>query len=337
MNRAFAADPLPHVAPALLNSADIQAYQAACDLIQGETFDPSPERMKAASYKIYCRGMVYWTDDKNFRQERRIDDNNPYTLTPNSITFISPDAKFNLPDFIAARFNLAISLVHQGLLLGTGPLVDPGFKGQLLIPVHNLTNRSVELTASTGLIWVEFTKLSTDETQWHGHKSYAFIKSFGDKAVQPQVDTYFKKTNNIPTQSTLADYATRWTSALAEVNRVQRLARNQETRLKRYGLLGAVGGLIALVGLVFSVYSSYIGSVQVAQQAHSVAEQAQQSIQDANKSLTAMEDKLSAASSAMATLSVRLQKVEAIKVHSAAQPNTVKQLKVKAASTPEDH
>ena len=62
---------------------------------------------------------------------------------------------------MAIRFNLRITNVHRGLLLGTGPLVDPGFEGDLLIPIHNLTNNSYYFKGGDKFIWVEFTKVSS--------------------------------------------------------------------------------------------------------------------------------------------------------------------------------
>lgn len=78
----------------------------------------------------------------------------------NSIAFVYLETRFRLPDYIAVRFNLKITHVHAGLLLGTGPLVDPGFDGRLLIPLHNLTAEDYTLRGGEGLIWLEFTKLS---------------------------------------------------------------------------------------------------------------------------------------------------------------------------------
>jgi hypothetical protein len=48
-------------------------------------------------------------------------------------------------------------------LLGTGPLVDPGFEGNLLIPLHNLTANEYRFSVGEGLIWVEFTKISKNQ------------------------------------------------------------------------------------------------------------------------------------------------------------------------------
>src|SRR6267143_7218611 len=139
----FATDPFQQIPPALLNSADIQAYQDACGLVRGEVF--SLERLKPASYEIRFRGDVYWWDLTGPRRQQRIEGDQSFQIKKNSIVYISPDVIFALPDFIAIRFNLRINLVHRGLLLGTGPLVDPGFEGRLLIPLHNLTSQDIEV------------------------------------------------------------------------------------------------------------------------------------------------------------------------------------------------
>lgn len=44
---------------------------------------------------------------------------------PNSLTFVTTIEEFNLTKDIIARYNLKSKWVHQGLLLGTGPIVDP--------------------------------------------------------------------------------------------------------------------------------------------------------------------------------------------------------------------
>src|SRR5258708_25407584 len=107
----FADDPLTDVVPSLLNSVDIQRYQNACRIISDAHFDP--DRLKSASYEIPFRGDVYWRDLKRTIHFERIDGKGkPFQLRPNSIVYISPDAYFNIPDFIALRFNLSITYVH---------------------------------------------------------------------------------------------------------------------------------------------------------------------------------------------------------------------------------
>ena len=94
------------------------------------------------------------------RRRRKIVEGQEITLTRNSISYLWIEERLRLPEYIAARFNLRISEVHKGILLGTGPLVDPGFGGRILIPLHNLTDNDYSLKGGQGIIWVEFTKVS---------------------------------------------------------------------------------------------------------------------------------------------------------------------------------
>src|SRR5581483_10145503 len=157
------ADPLPKVPAALLNSGDIYDYARITGMIW--PFDTNEEqlgkKLKSASYEIDFLGEVYFFNDEKDKHDRiEIRRDVPFTLFKNSIAFVFLETKFHLPDYIALRFNLKITHVHRGLLLGTGPLVDPGFVGRLLIPLHNLTSKDYTIIGGDGLIWVEFTKLA---------------------------------------------------------------------------------------------------------------------------------------------------------------------------------
>lgn len=151
-------DPLPDIPPALLNSGDICDYARITSMIF--PFDENG-KLKSASYEIDFSGDIYYAGEETRDAEpTKLKDHKPFVLKKNSIAFLFTRTKFFLPDYIAIRFNLKISHVHRGLLLGTGPLVDPGFVGRLLIPLHNLTSEDYIINEGDGLIWVEFTKLS---------------------------------------------------------------------------------------------------------------------------------------------------------------------------------
>lgn len=159
--RHESSDPFPNVLPALLNSADIFDYVLATGMLA--PFYPT--RLKSASYEAALVGpLVYW-DAKGEAQHLDLHRGDPFVLEKNSIAFVTVEPKFRIPDYIALRFNLRINLVHRGILLGTGPLVDPGFVGKLLIPLHNLTNNNYRFVGGDPLIWIEFTKLSPN-SRW---------------------------------------------------------------------------------------------------------------------------------------------------------------------------
>jgi deoxycytidine triphosphate deaminase len=151
-------DPFPAIPPALLNSADVSDYVSATGMIC--PFDDGPEMLKSASYRVRILGeCIYW-DDSGAKRTVDLKEGGEFKLPPNSISFVSLEPVFRLPDYLAIRFNLDISHVYKGILLGTGPLVDPGFVGRLFIPLHNLTANEYTLRAYDSIIWMEFTKLS---------------------------------------------------------------------------------------------------------------------------------------------------------------------------------
>ena len=154
-------DPLHEIAPALLNSYDITRYVDKGCLLEKDLFDP--ERLKPASYEMKFLGTLYrWElkDGKLERQCHEIVEGKTVELSRNSISYLWIQECLRLPEYIAARFNLRIRDVHKGILLGTGPLIDPGFGGRILIPLHNLTDNDYCLLGGEGIIWVEFTKVS---------------------------------------------------------------------------------------------------------------------------------------------------------------------------------
>lgn len=154
----YSKDPFPDIQPALLNSADIYNYVATTGMI----FPFYPEKLSGASYEVAIGEKVIWWDEQ--KQEVHEEDlSKPgsfFKLEPNSIAFVMLEPTFRIPDYMALRFNLKIVHVYKGLLLGTGPLVDPGFVGKLSIPLHNLTANTYTFRHGDSLIQMEFTKLS---------------------------------------------------------------------------------------------------------------------------------------------------------------------------------
>lgn len=156
-------DPFPDIPPALLSSAQIQAYIAETGMIfpYFPATDSKEERVTSASLIMTIGPEVLYWDSKNKQKYyKKLKQGDSITLRPNSITFLRPAERFNIPDYIAVRFNLRIVHVHRGLLLGTGPLIDPGFKGYPMIPVHNLTENEYIVHVGDKFINVEFTKIN---------------------------------------------------------------------------------------------------------------------------------------------------------------------------------
>lgn len=282
-------DPYPQIPPALLNSGDIQAY-AEHPNVQF-LFPFVIDRLKSASYHVPCEGTVYaWETAGGVipgskKIEFELTAGKSFIVRPNSIVYLFTSTVFKLPSYLAIRFNLTISKVHQGLLLGTGPLVDPGFEGRLLIPLHNLTNQEVVLHADDMLMWVEVTKLSPDQTQLttsaHRFRSVPFPPA---KKNLP-ASYYFRQANQgRPILSSVQ-------SALDESKALNQSLRNFTTW----------GALVTFVTFLFGVAALIYSTYQVVQSAHGKfdsltanAKDQQQELMEHRKKLEALQLKLDA-------------------------------------------
>lgn len=246
-------DPLPSVPCALLSSAEIYDYAR----ITGMLFPFYPELLKSASYEVFLGGEVISWDDQHQKHSRRISRGEQLKLQPNSITFVQVEPIFRLPSYIAIRFNLRITHVHRGLLLGTGPLVDPGFGGKLLIPLHNLTASPYDIDTNKALIWIEFTKTTF------------FIKP-KEEIASPTCHFYpFPESNKYLTAENYLYKANAGNPILSSIpdaiQQGRQSAERAERTVTRIGnLLAGVGGLAAAtltIGLL-AVYLQVVGLVQ---------------------------------------------------------------------------
>ena len=154
-------DPFPRIEPALLISADIFDYVQRTAMV----FPFTEENLKSASYSITIGDQIIYWDESGRYKSTSLKDSDKFCVPQNSILFIKTEEYFQLPDYLAMRFNLKIDLVHKGILLGTGPLVDPGFSGHLLVPLHNLTTNDYYFKRGGRFVWVEFTKISSN-SKW---------------------------------------------------------------------------------------------------------------------------------------------------------------------------
>lgn len=255
-------DPCPHIAPSLLSADHILEYVRETGLVAPFSSDTSKKgRLKKASYEARLGDSAYSFEVPGGKKGSTGADPKPLdrnkagnlVLPPNSIVFVQCDLEFRLPSFIALRFNLSISHVHRGLLLGTGPLVDPGFWGNLCIPIHNLTDEEYEIEPDDGLIWIEFTK-TTSSTKIgrlpSGDGSWD-IKKFIEKA-QKQVDP---SKDRVGIRSGISQALGDAQKAAELINESREAAKTAEETTKKFFNRGLWGGGIAALAVVISVFA----------------------------------------------------------------------------------
>ncbi|SNS03110.1 Deoxycytidine triphosphate deaminase [Humidesulfovibrio mexicanus] len=150
-------DPYPLIAPALLNSADIVSYINAASLV----FPFTPEQLKSCAYEMTLGDTVlYWDETGKRRYYRGLKRGASVRFPKNSIVYVTTAEELYIPDYLALRFNMVIKHVHRGMLLGTGPLINPGYSGRIMIPIHNFTRNEYRISVGDRLISIEVTKIS---------------------------------------------------------------------------------------------------------------------------------------------------------------------------------
>lgn len=214
-------------------------------------------RLKKASYEGRIGTKAYIYRDKNIPYQVFDSDRDEGLLVPNnSIVFVECDLDFRIPDFIALRFNLQIQHVHRGLLLGTGPLVDPGFWGKLCIPLHNLTNEDYFIPKDQGLIWVEFTKTSIPATALaEGRDAIRNVKEHWDilKLLNKAANQYTGE--KVAIRSSISSALERFEDAAEKSASSAQAAKKSAETVRNIGAAAAVATVLGVFGLAYSYYS----------------------------------------------------------------------------------
>jgi deoxycytidine triphosphate deaminase len=238
-------DPFQTVIPqALLSGGHISMYAERISLIYpAHGLDKTTGlgkggTLKTASYETRPGKVFYRYDDegKLIRIDLSKTKKRFIHLPANSITYVSTEDKFFLPNYIALRFNLRIKHVHRGLLLGTGPLVDPGFFEDILIPLHNLTDEDYYISLDEGLIWIEFTKTSRDLENRFGREP----ENLPGNTTKTLDEFLFKANVGRPIRSSI-------NTSIQKSEKAVESAREEIERVRRFGALAI---LTAVVGLV---------------------------------------------------------------------------------------
>ena len=274
-------DPCRQIPRALLSAEHIIEYANTTGMI-APLYDG--KRMKKASYQGRIGENAYEYNESGQLVCVPVDDK--LVVKANSIVFVECDIDFRLPNFIAVRFNLHIRHVHRGLLLGTGPLVDPGYWGKLCIPLHNLTDKDYPIPRSKGLIWVEFTKTSRESIKGRDPSSsnaeYWDIKKFIKRAA----DQYGKK--RIPIRSSIV--ALQEYREIAE--RAEKSSENSAASVKIFTTIGYVAGGAVLLSVFISVVSLYFDIRSVYDSVIPQAESNDKSIRDLKSKVEGMEEEI---------------------------------------------
>lgn len=87
------------------------------------------------------------------------------TIQPGDFAVITVDEILRLGPQYVGRFGLRSKFARKGLIATTGPQVDSGYHGRLIIGMTNLSPKPVTLSYGDDLLSIEFHKLSEASTK----------------------------------------------------------------------------------------------------------------------------------------------------------------------------
>ena len=237
---------------AVLRAEEIRWYVIQHNLLI-DTTEFRPENLKGASYTMSPHATEGWIiTDRGQHQAlaRKADSRGAYYVVPrNSLVYIRLRETLRLPFYIIGRHNLKIDYVYQGLLLGTGPQVDPGYTGRIYIPLHNLTNQQVNVYIEESFVSIDFVRTGPLQLDNGQPASFdEFYAMYGDAKRPINLAKLDQKVNlhaylqGATPSSSLGELVPRVEKIAAELRRRQRIE---------------IGVLIAVVAFLVTLLTTY--------------------------------------------------------------------------------
>ena len=143
----------------ILNHQQIIAAQLSGEIV----INPFEERLaQAASYDLRVGEKGATTSTKKIVNIR---ESGFLLLQPGDFGVLTVLEELRLGNQYAARFGLRSKYARKGIVATTGPQIDPGYHGRLIIGITNLTPKPVSIPFNDDLLSVEFHRLEEPTTK----------------------------------------------------------------------------------------------------------------------------------------------------------------------------
>lgn len=264
----FWIDPDRNSPAGLLLSDRIKFYQEKVNLI----FPFDDKFLEPASYTLHAGGEYLIHDEGGKRISGILSSGEKVIIPPNGLIYIRFLEEVNIPHYMIARFNLRVKQVYRGLLLGTGPQVDPGFRGHLGCPLHNFTNEEKVIEFFEKLVTIDFEKTTPLGQHFFAGKnltSQEFAQMSHGLLAVTGISNHPCKIYNKEQDRPLKDYLPSGESVQSSVFHLQTEVKQLRQGMKEFGetiqtyrnigIGTAIAVLSGLVGLNFFLYQSMEG------------------------------------------------------------------------------
>jgi dCTP deaminase len=118
--------------------------------------DFKPEDLGPASYDAHFGRRAFSSSGKT---KIKVDDKGSFILEPGDFGVVTTLEKFELPLDIAAQIGIRSHYARKGIIHLSGPQIDPGFRGVLVVGLFNASSRSIIFPYKEPFVTLEFVKL----------------------------------------------------------------------------------------------------------------------------------------------------------------------------------
>jgi deoxycytidine triphosphate deaminase len=152
----------------VLLSDQIEHYATAYRMV-----DPFfSSKLKPAGYELSVGDLYSIGGETHTLSAEKADQE--IVIRPFEVVIIQTLERLNLPKFMIARWNVRVRWAYRGLLWVGAAQVDPGYRGYLLCPLYNLSDKTVRLHRGEEIAVIDFvtTTRPNDESQKHEYNPY---------------------------------------------------------------------------------------------------------------------------------------------------------------------
>lgn len=143
----------------MMTDEQIRAAVEAREIIL-DPFDSA--RVEPASYDIRVGNRAFASSSKEIVV---LSEKGVLIIEPGEFAVLESRERVELDRSTAAQLGLRSEYARQGLLMLSGPQIDPGFKGILVVRVVNLAPKRVALPHEAPFLTVQFFRLSTPSSK----------------------------------------------------------------------------------------------------------------------------------------------------------------------------
>jgi deoxycytidine triphosphate deaminase len=136
---------------------------------------PKRDNIMAASYELRV-GKKCAIGDKVFS----LSEGEVLTFPKFEVVVVEILETINMPDFLIGRWNIRTRWAYEGLIWVGGPQVNPGFRGKIMCPLWNLSDKEISIPYGEAIAVIDFSTTTSPTVKsnrlpmWDQRSRYIF-------------------------------------------------------------------------------------------------------------------------------------------------------------------